>query len=103
MSILRADRPSRATVLGPGESGTGKELFARLIYNLSLRGRPAADRGSIRGVLPGNALESELFGHERGSFTGRRRGASAASRRRTGDALPRRDRRADPRRPDQAC
>jgi DNA-binding NtrC family response regulator len=61
--------PTDATVFITGESGTGKELVAQAIYELSGRKRRPflpLDCGSI----PQNLIESELFGHERGSFTG---------------------------------
>lgn len=63
--VARTDYP----VLIQGESGTGKERLARAVHNLSDRaGKPLVivDCGSI----PDNLLESELFGHEKGSFTG---------------------------------
>ena len=61
--------PTDSTVLLLGETGTGKELFARSVHNLSQRKeRPLVKVNCT--ALPINLIESELFGHEKGSFTG---------------------------------
>lgn len=67
--MIRQVAPTRATVLIEGESGTGKEVVAGLIHHLS--GRPAARMVTVHcAALSPQLLESELFGHEKGAFTG---------------------------------
>lgn len=61
--------PTNATILLMGETGTGKELIARTIHDLSTRSREAFIKLNCS-AIPTGLLESELFGHEKGAFTG---------------------------------
>jgi DNA-binding NtrC family response regulator len=67
--IVQQVAPTRATVLLAGESGTGKELIAKAIHQLSPRAKQSLVTVQCAALAP-TLLESELFGHEKGAFTG---------------------------------
>jgi two-component system nitrogen regulation response regulator NtrX len=69
LETVRRAAPTSATVLIRGESGVGKELVARMIHRNSLRARERFVQVNCA-AIPDDLIESELFGHEKGSFTG---------------------------------
>jgi two-component system nitrogen regulation response regulator NtrX len=69
LESVRRAAPTSATVLIQGESGVGKELVARMIHKNSLRARERFVQVNCA-AIPDDLIESELFGHEKGSFTG---------------------------------
>src|SRR5262245_25697208 len=78
--------PTEATVLVTGETGTGKELVAQTIHRLSGRwDKPFVDLNC--GAVAPNLIEAELFGHERGSFTGATRSRAGIFERANGGSL----------------
>lgn len=85
-SMIQRVAPTEATVMIMGESGTGKEVVAQCIHQLSARARGplvAINCGSI----PASLIEAELFGYEKGSFTGASRSHAGVFERATGGTL----------------
>jgi hydrogenase-4 transcriptional activator len=85
LATARRVAPTDATILITGESGTGKELLARTIHEVSPRGDQVMAVVDC-GAIPSTLIESELFGHERGAYTGaqqRRHGRIAEANRGT--------------------
>ena len=69
IEMIKTVAPTKSTVLITGESGTGKELVARAIHELSPRNRNSFISAAC-GAIPETLLEAELFGYEKGAFTG---------------------------------
>jgi two-component system response regulator HydG len=86
LRLLQRVAPTEATVLLTGESGTGKELFARALHALSARaGGPFVPLNCA--AIPESLLENELFGHEKGAFTGAHRREAGRFERARGGTL----------------
>ena len=86
LQTVTAAAPTRATVLLQGESGTGKELFARAIHDLSDRRQRSFVKLNCA-AMPEGLVESALFGHEKGAFTGAIRRVEGAFERANGGTL----------------
>ncbi|MGD8810406.1 MAG: sigma-54 dependent transcriptional regulator, partial [Gammaproteobacteria bacterium] len=83
---IRKCAPSEASILLTGENGTGKELVARTIHELSARAN--GDFVAVNcGAIPAELMESELFGHKKGSFTGAARDHKGLFERANGGTL----------------
>ena len=81
VSILERIAPSNVPILIEGESGTGKDLLARAAHAMS-RAPPGPYVALNMSAIPENLAESELFGHEKGAFTGADQARPASSPRR---------------------
>lgn len=86
LQMVKMAAPTRATVLIQGESGTGKELFARAIHDLSERHQKPFIKLNCA-ALPEGLVESALFGHEKGAFTGAIKRVEGAFERADGGTL----------------